>query len=167
MDKSAETGQKLTDTKAAEPTKRGLLGARGFTLIELLVVMTIMSMLANVAGNLITAREKAFLTVLKADLKNLAIEQAMYFEDNYKYAAAVSDLPFVSSKGVTYELVGETRGWTARTTHRGLPNDRCSIFVGEVSSVLDPATVAGKVTCDGTGAEEGGGGYGCSKWWKW
>ena len=107
-----------------------LLSTRGFTLVEVMVVMLIMSVLSSVGGQLIEARERAFETVMKADLRNLATEQALYVVDNFVYANAVADLPFTASEGITVELIGEAGGFTARTTHAGLPNARCAIFAG-------------------------------------
>ena len=137
-----------------------VLVAGGLTLVELMVVVVILGIVVTIAANLIGAREKAFLAVMKADLKNHATEQALYAVNNYKYANSLAELPSASSEGITLELLGETAGFSARTTHVGLPAARCAVFLGTVSSIFSPATVEGAISCDGVGA--GGGGSGGS-----
>jgi len=137
--------------------RREVLVTGGFSLIELMVVVVILGIVATIGANLIGARNKAFLTVMKADLRNLATEQSEYHIDNHTYANTLAELLSVSSEGITLELLGESSGFSGRTTHRGLPNARCAVFMGTVSSVFSPATLEGAVTCDGTGS---GGGCG-------
>ena len=118
-------------------------------------MVLIIGLLATVGAILIGAREKAFLAVMKADLRNLVSVQEPYFIDKYTYANSVSDLPLIVSEGITMELLGEARGFTARTTHAGVPAIRCAITVGTVSTPYDPATSLGLVMCDGPGAGPG------------
>ena len=160
MNNSAEEEQNLPHRISRNHPGQRPLATRGFTLVEVMVVMAIMTVLSSVGGQLIEAREEAFETVMKADLRNLATEQAQYAVSNFTYANTAAALPFTTSEGITLELVGEAGGFTARTTHAGLPNARCAIFLGTVSSVYSPATVVGKMVCDGGG---GGGGYGCGR----
>ena len=158
--KSAESGQKLPHSISEGRRSPKVLVAGGFSLIELMVVVVILGIVATIGANLIGARDKAFLAVMKADLKNLATEQALYVVDNYMYANSLADLRATSSEGIILELLGETAGFSARTTHPGLPDARCAIFLGTVSSVFSPATAEGAVTCDGVGAGGGGAGKG-------
>ena len=148
--KGAENGRKLPRSMSAG-RRRHKVVTRGFTLIELLVVILILGIVASVGASLIGARDKAFLAVMKADLRSLAFEQSAYVVENYAYANSLTDLQSVSSDGVTLELLGETFGFSARTTHPGLPDARCAIFLGTVSSVFSPATDQGMVTRDGVG----------------
>ena len=52
----------------------------GFTLIELLIVIVIIGILAAIAiPKFATTKEKAYLTVMKTDLRNLATAEEAYF----------------------------------------------------------------------------------------
>jgi len=160
VNKSAGKGQELPHLRVGGRQRPKLRATVGFTLIELLVVVVILGILATIGTNVIGAREKAYLAVMKADLKNLASEQELHVVNNYEYANIITDLPFTLSEGITMELLGETGGFTARTTHLGLPSARCAIFIGTVSSIYSPATVSGAMSCDGAGAGGGGNGNG-------
>lgn len=124
--------------------------------MELLVVVVILGILATLGMKLIDIREKAYFAVMEADLHNLAAVQAPYSANNYTFAGNTVDLQFATSEGITLELVGEQRGFSARTTHIGLPSTRCAIFVGTVSSIYAPATVEGRIACDGVPEKWGG-----------
>jgi len=62
---------------------------KGFTLIELLIVVVIIGILAAVAiPKFSNTKEKAYVSNLRTDLKNLATTQESYFGDRNTYADA-------------------------------------------------------------------------------
>lgn len=67
---------------------------RGFTLIELLVVIAIIGILSSIVlTNLNSARQKARDVKRIADIKQLQLSLALYFDANYgKYPGQLSDL---------------------------------------------------------------------------
>jgi len=121
---------------------------QGFTLIELLIVVVIIGILASIAIPKFGAvREKAYLSAARADLRNLANLQDVYYNDNYTYTNNLSALGFDPSDGVTISVGEATNlGWSATATHAGLPSESCGIFHGNAAAVT-PATVLSTVQC--------------------
>ncbi len=121
---------------------------QGFTLIELLIVVVIIGILASIAiPKFSSVREKAYLAAARADLRNLANLQDVYYNDNYTYTSSATDLGFDNTEGVTI-VIGEATnlGWSATATHAGLPTESCAIFHGNAAPVA-PATVLSTVQC--------------------
>ena len=120
---------------------------KGFTLIELLIVVVIIGILAAIAiPKFSQTREKAYVSAMKSDLKNLASQQEIYYADHYVYTSSSTALGFANSEGVSLGTVTVTGvGWSASATHSGT-SDTCAVFYGDASAV-SPATVAGAVTC--------------------
>ena len=59
----------------------------GFTLIELLIVVVIIGILASIAiPKFSVTREKAFMAAAKADLRNLASQQEVYYNTYYSFS---------------------------------------------------------------------------------
>jgi type IV pilus assembly protein PilA len=123
-------------------------GQKGFTLIELLIVVVVIGILAAIAIPKYTAvREKGFISSLKADLRNLATQQELYYNDNFTYSTDFAALAFTNSEGVNV-TVGEATntGWSATAYHSGLTSESCAIYHGGAAPVA-PATVISTVMC--------------------
>src|SRR5678809_408839 len=67
--------------------KRDMLKQRkGFTLIELLIVVVIIGILAAIAiPKFANTKQKAYITAMKSDLRNLVTSEEAYFSDSSSY----------------------------------------------------------------------------------
>ena len=121
---------------------------RGFTLIELLIVVVIIGVLASIAvSSFRTVKQKSYVSVLKSDLRNLAVAQEMYFEANRSYSQDLAMIGFNPTKGVALQLTATATGWEAIATHNGANPKICSMFYG-TAQPTGPATNEGSPYCE-------------------
>lgn len=122
---------------------------QGFTLVELLIVMIVIGLLAAIAiPKFSETRERAYVSSMKSDLRNLATVQETYYSEgnNFTYSNALSALSFNPSDGVAVAVAAaNASGWSATATHTASPKT-CAIFYGDADPVA-PATYAGVVAC--------------------
>ena len=122
-------------------------GARlGFTLVEIIVVVVIIGLLATIViPKFSSSRERALLTAMKSDLRNLLTVQEGWLADSGSYATSFPTTIWRTTTGVTGPTITLTaNGWTASVGHVSTTKT-CAIFVGTTS--LAPATKEGVPTC--------------------
>jgi type IV pilus assembly protein PilA len=81
---------------------------KGFTLIELLIVVVIIGILAAIAiPKFSKTRERAYVSAMKSDLRNLANQQELYFGQWYTYTTDVVALDWsLSARVVAGTMTG-------------------------------------------------------------
>lgn len=118
----------------------------GFTLVELLIVIVIIGLLATIAiPKFASSKEKAMLTAMKADLRNLAMQEETYAVENFGYTTSFPATLYTVTTGVTGPTITLTAdGWTASVGHTGT-SKTCAIFIG--TTPLTPAVDEGVPRC--------------------
>jgi len=127
-------------------------GPKGFTLIELLIVVVIIGILAAIAiPKFSNTKEKAVVTAMRSDLRNLAsVQETFWNAGNVYYGGVIPNLaaiPYRPSNGVTVTIVSATSaGWSATAAAPGLTGQTGAIFYG-VAPPIPPAVVDAAVAC--------------------
>ena len=136
------------------------MNKKGFTLIELLIVVVIIGILAAIAiPRFSQTRERAFVSSMQSDLRNLQTVQEQYYADPnnpetfiYGTEAQIIDAGlFAASTGVTVAIVEPTQeGWSATATHDGFSaaGPHCEIAVGTAVNSLFANAASGQVICN-------------------
>ncbi len=123
---------------------------RGFTLIELLIVVVVIGLLASIAiPKFSSVRQKAFISALKSDLRNLSTQQDVYHNDTFSYSTSLTSIGMVPSEGVTVTINEATgAGWAATAAHAGLATEHCGLYQGNAAAAGgDPSTTEGIIAC--------------------
>jgi len=121
---------------------------KGFTLIELLIVVVIIGILAAIAiPKFGEVRDRAFMSAAAADLRNLANQEEVYYNDNYTYTSDVAAMGFTNSEGIVVTVATATNtGWSAAAVPLGLSSESCAIYHGNAAP-LAPASTVSVVQC--------------------
>lgn len=102
---------------------------KGFTLIELVVVVVIIGVLAAIAiPKFANTKERALITAMKSDLRNLITVQESYFASNEAYTDTPTDFNASSGVSVAIGSVSST-GWAAVASHTGT-SVSCAVAIG-------------------------------------
>lgn len=96
-------------------------------------------------------RTKAYFAAMKSDLKNLASQQEIYFEDHGVYTTDPQAMSFTSSDGVAVTIAIGERSWSARAAHRELESS-CVLWGGDEPPTMQVhagrTVYRGKLVCD-------------------
>ena len=115
---------------------------KGFTLIELLIVVVIIGILAAIAiPKFANTKNKAYVTAMKSDLRNLVTAEEAYFSDSSAYTSDTALLKWRVSTGVAFGTITPGAGyWSATVSHTQLAGATCGIGVNTQSPII---TIAG------------------------
>ncbi|HET7630814.1 MAG TPA: prepilin-type N-terminal cleavage/methylation domain-containing protein, partial [Gemmatimonadaceae bacterium] len=118
---------------------------KGFTLIELLIVVVIIGILAAIAiPKFAKTKDRAYVTAMKSDLKNLSLAEEGFFVDSSKYTSALdtTGLNFKVTSGVgTPDITPGAGFWSATVYHTQYPGHTCAIAINTANPL---STTAGE-----------------------
>jgi type IV pilus assembly protein PilA len=112
---------------------------KGFTLIELLIVVVIIGILAAIAiPKFANTKQKAYITAMKSDLRNLVTAEEAYFADSSKYTGVVTDLKFQSTNSVSSPAItAGTGNWYATVSHSQIASPfKCGVGINTTNPVV-------------------------------
>ena len=130
---------------------------KGFTLIELLIVVVIIGILASIAiPKFANTKDKAKVTGIKSDLRNLVGLQEAHYSVFARYATAIGLAPstatvmFFQTNGVniTLNAADPAAGWSATATRTDLTiPTTCGLYLGNAAPPHPSITAEGEVVC--------------------
>ena len=130
---------------------------KGFTLIELLIVVVIIGILASIAiPKFANTKDKAKVTGIKSDLRNLVGLQEAHYSVFARYASAIGATPstatvmFFQTNGVTISITATdpSAGWSATATRTDLSiPTTCGLYLGNAAPPNPAITAEGEVVC--------------------
>jgi Tfp pilus assembly protein PilE len=113
-------------------------------------VVVIIGILAAIAiPKFANTKEKAYLSAMKSDLRNLAAAEEAYFADWLTYTPSTTDpnMDYNASQGVTvFPGVATGTGWNATASHSGTAKT-CGLYYGDAPAA-GPSTLEGVVECE-------------------
>ena len=114
---------------------------KGFTLIELLIVIVIIGILAAIAiPKFANTKNKAYVTALKSDLRNLVTAEEAFFADSSKYTATIAQLKYQNSTGANPPAIVTGPGyWSATNTHTQLAGLVCGVGINTTNPTVTTA----------------------------
>ena len=123
---------------------------KGFTLIELLIVVVIIGILAAIAiPKFANTKEKAYISAMKSDLRNVTTAQEAYFSEKQAYGGDTTTIGFKPSPNVKITIAGggiaTGTGWNATAEH-AQTSKKCYIGFGR-DSVVGPTKTEGQMVC--------------------